>query len=250
MSASRLTSALKPAPDADHDDAPAGGQRLEVAGRFGAPTSSRIDVERAVLLEALGSSTASAPSSATASRSRRVADGRGDVRAGRAAELHRRGPDAAGGAVDEEPLAHPQPRLGEDRVVAVVKTSGSPPACGHSMPAGTGMSWRSWMTASSPARRRRRCPSRDRPRRSARRPGPSAATSPASSSPGMSGRRAGRAGVAALALQDVGAVDARRADADQDLAVPGLRVRVVGNGQRLVCNRRRAHGAAVWSVAR
>ena len=80
----RLTSALKPRADADDDDAPGGGQRLRLSGRFGAPTSSRTTSNGPCSAKPSGSSTASAPSSATASRSVGVAHRRGHARAGRA----------------------------------------------------------------------------------------------------------------------------------------------------------------------
>ena len=59
----------------------------------------------------------SAPSCATPSRDVGIAHRRGDVRAERVGELDRGGPDPAGGAVDEQPLAGPQLTLREERVV-------------------------------------------------------------------------------------------------------------------------------------
>ena len=77
---------------------------------------------------------------------------------------------------------------------AVVKTSGKPPAAGHSSAAGTGISRRSLTTASSacpppPTTAITRSPSANRSA-----PAPSAATSPASSIPGMSCGDPGGAG--------------------------------------------------------
>ena len=77
---------------------------------------------------------------------------------------------------------------------AVVKTSGTPPASVKLRPSGMGMSWRSCTVASSacpppPTMAITRSPSA---KRSA--PGPRAATSPASSSPGMSCGDPGGAG--------------------------------------------------------
>ncbi len=103
---------------------------------------------------------------------------------------------------------------------AVVKTSGTPPAAGQSSDAGTAISWRSWTTASSawpppPTIAITRSPIEKRVA-----PAPSRATSPASSSPGMSwGTREGR--VAALELHHVGPVEAGCADADEDLPAAG-----------------------------
>ena len=105
-----------------------------------------------------------------------------------------------------------------------MKTSGRPPAAGQSSGSGTGIAARSCTTASSawpppPTIAMTRSPSSKRLAS-----GPSAATSPASSSPGMSGGEPGGAGIGALALEHVGAVQARGAHADEELAPAGLRV--------------------------
>ena len=84
---------------------------LRFAGQVRRADELEHDVERAVLLEALGvDRPRAAPSSSTARAVVGVAHRRGDVRAGRAAELDRRGADAAGRAVDEQPLARPSAR--------------------------------------------------------------------------------------------------------------------------------------------
>jgi len=57
------------------------------------------------------------------------------------------------------------------------------------------------------------------------------------------GRRAGRRRVAALALEDVGAVDAGRADANQHLRRAGLRIGMVGDDDLTVAGGCGAHRA-------
>ena len=117
-----------------------------------------------------------------------------DARAGRDAELDRGRADAAGAAVDEQPLAGEQAACVKSASWAVVKTSGTPPAGGQSRRSGTAISVRSWTTASSawpppPTIPITRSPSAKRVA-----PGPSSATSPASSRPGMSAGEPGGAG--------------------------------------------------------
>ena len=89
------------------------------------------------------------------------------------------------------------------------------------------MSWRSWTVASSawpapPAMPMTRSPSAKRVA-----PGPSAATSPASSRPGMSAGMPGRRRIAARDLDHVGAVQACGADADEDLSRARRRIGVL-----------------------
>ena len=81
---------------------------------LGAPTSSRITSNGPCSTNPSGAIT-SAPSCGHRVPVVRVADGRGHPRAGGVGELDRRGADAAGAAVDEQPLARLQARLGEDR---------------------------------------------------------------------------------------------------------------------------------------
>ena len=97
--------------DADHGDPPAGAERAQVVGHVRARRPAR--GSRRTARASTNSSGAS-----TAGAERRdalaqlgVADGRGHAGARGAAELHRRGADPAGGAVDEQPLARLQPRL-------------------------------------------------------------------------------------------------------------------------------------------
>ena len=59
------------------------------------------------------------------------------------------------------------------------------------------------------------------------------------------GRRAGRRGVAALALEHVGAVQTGGAHADEDLARAGLRIRALLDGDVAVGDHCCPHGAPV-----
>ena len=126
---------------------------------------------------------------------------------------------------------------------AVVKTSGKPPAAGQSSASGTGIAARSCTVASSawpppPTTAITRSPSSKRVA-----PGPSAATSPASSRPGMSCGEPGGAGIGALALQHVGAVQPGGAHPDEHLAGAGLGVRMLLDHDRPVPYGRRTHGS-------
>ena len=173
----------------------------------------------------------------------RVADGRGDARAGHLAELDRGHADAAGGAVDEQPLAaRSGPACVKSASWAVVKTSGTPPAAVQSSSSGTGIAVRSWTTASSawppPAtiaitrspgsKRRRRRPQVD--------------DLAGELEAGDVLRRARRRRVVAGELHHVGAVEPGGADADEQLAVLGLGVGVLGDLDPAVADGGGAHG--------
>ena len=112
MSASRLTSALAPAPTPMTEMRPPVASASRSPGRLGAPTSSRITSKGPCSLEAVlrDGRHARAPSASTAARFGLVAHGGDDRGAGERAEQHRGGAHAAGGAVHEEPLAHGQAR--------------------------------------------------------------------------------------------------------------------------------------------
>ena len=101
-------SARAPAPVPITASRPCGASRSTSAVRFSPPTSSRITSYSP-------STSVAAPSAATRSRLLRAVPvtsaPSGD------AELHRRRADAAGRAVDEQPLARQQQRLREERVV-------------------------------------------------------------------------------------------------------------------------------------
>ena len=194
-------------------------------GRFGAPTSSRTTSKGPCSSKPSGS-IAVAPSSSTSARSVLVADGGRHARAGRAAELHR-------GACPRRPRR--RARAGARRRCssawvksaswAVVKTSGTPPACGQSSASGTGIAPRSCTTASSawpppPTTAITRSPSLEaqhaRPeRRPPRRP---------ARARGCRAARPAAPGSAPAALEHVGAVQARprgRARAARPCPGPG-----------------------------
>ena len=116
ISASRLSSALKPAPTPITAIRPQLASAARLPGRFGAPTSSRITSNGPAAANSSGAR-AWTPSAPTASRQAGIAHGRGHARAGHRAELDRRHADAARRAVDEQPLADDQPGLREERVV-------------------------------------------------------------------------------------------------------------------------------------
>ena len=106
---SRLISALAPAADADHHDA----ARAWPSAARGCPPGSALPPARGSRRRARAprsppGRSPSAPSSATWSRQRLVADGGGHARAGRAAELDGGGAHAARRAVHEQALARPQ----------------------------------------------------------------------------------------------------------------------------------------------
>ena len=73
----------------------------------------------------------------------RVPHRSGHPGAHRTAKLDRRGADTTGSAVHQEPFTWRKPGLCEQRIVWVVKVSGSPPADSQSSLAGTGISSRS-----------------------------------------------------------------------------------------------------------
>ena len=124
-----------------------------------------------------------------------VAHRGGHVRARRRAELHRRRADAARGAVDEQALAGAQAALGEDRVVRGREDLGHAAGLRPVQPLGD----RHELALVHDGELGLPAAADDRHdavalARSASAPGPSAATSPASSSPGMSGGEPGGAG--------------------------------------------------------
>ena len=125
---------------------------------------------------------------------------------------------------------------------AVVKTSGTPPAAVQSSSSGTGIAADSWTTASSawppPATTAiTRSPGSKRVT-----PRPTSATSPASSRPGDVLRRAGRRRIAPGELHHVGAVEAGRLHADEQLARLGDGIGVLLDDDRAVADGHGAHG--------
>ena len=91
---------------------------LRFAGEVRRADELEDDVERAVLLEALGvDDRRGRRAAATPSRSSSLRTVAVTCAPAARAELDRRGADAAGGAVDEQALAGAQAALGEERVV-------------------------------------------------------------------------------------------------------------------------------------
>ena len=124
---------------------------------------------------------------------------------------------------------------------AVVKTSGTPPAAVQSSSSGTGIATRSWTTASSawpppPTIAITRSPGSKR-----RDAGAESDDLAGQLEPGDVRRGAGRGGIEALELHHVGAVEAGGMDADEQLAVLGLRVGVLVDGDRAVADGGGAH---------
>ena len=120
--------------DADDDDAAVRAQRLDVRAEVRRADELEDDVERAVLLEALGLEHVVGAELRDGVAGVGVAHRRGDVRADRMGELDGGRADAAGGAVHEQPLAGAQPGLGEDRVVGGREDLGQPAGVGERRP--------------------------------------------------------------------------------------------------------------------
>ena len=112
----RSSSILAPAPTPITHDPPAQGERFEVAREVGRADELEDDVERAGAGELVRADGVDAERRDLLAAVL-VAHRRRDAGAGHRAQLHRGHPDAAGGAVDEQPLADHQLGLGEERVV-------------------------------------------------------------------------------------------------------------------------------------
>ena len=108
MSAPRLSSAFAPAAMPITTIRPFVFSALRFAPRFGAPTSSRMTSNGPCSSKPSGSSTSSAPSCATASRASGLRTVAVTCAPSRVGELDGRRADAAGRAVDEQPLAGAQ----------------------------------------------------------------------------------------------------------------------------------------------
>ena len=155
ISMRRSSSAFAPAPMPITHDPAADRERVEVAGQVRARRRARGS-------RRTGPSS-SKPSGAIALHAERgdllarvlVADRRGDARAGHRAELDGGHADAAGGAVDEQPLADASGRAWvKSASWAVVKTSGTPPAAVQSSSSGTGIACARGRRRARPGRRR------------------------------------------------------------------------------------------------
>ena len=183
-----------------------------------------------------------APSAATCSRRVRVADGRGDAGAGHHAELDRGHADAARRAVDEQALADGQAGLGEERVVGGGEDLGDAARGGPVELVRDGHrgalvdDGELGLAAAGDDRHHAVA-------------GLEAADAAAAGDDlareleaGDVLRRAGRGRVVAGELHQVGAVEARGADADEQLAVLGLGIGAVGDLDPAVGNRGGTHG--------
>ncbi len=117
ITASRFTSALKPAPTPITTIRPRRFIARRFASRSGAADELEQHVERPALGAVLRVQDLVRAEPGDGSRNSRVAHRRGDVGARGRRELHGRRADAAGRAADQHALAHPQARLAEERVV-------------------------------------------------------------------------------------------------------------------------------------
>jgi hypothetical protein len=207
--------------------------------------SDRIRVVATVLAEALGLDDGVGAEVAHGVAERRVADRGGDAGPGCAAQLHRGRADAARGAVDEQALAHAQPRLREERVVGGREDLGQPARVrerddvGHRHELALVDDGELGLTAAA-----------DDPHDAvalgeALRARPEADDLARQLEPRDVRRAAGRGGVAAPALHHVGAVEPGAADADENLAGSGLGIEVLLDENLAVADRGGTHGRAV-----
>ena len=152
------------------------------------------------------------------------------MRAGRAAELDRRGADAAGCAVDEQALAGAQARLGEDRVVGgredLGHAAGLRPVerVGHRHQLALVDDAQLGLAAAAGDRHHAVAHSEARGAR------PERSDLAGELEPRDVLRRARRGRIAALALQHVGAVEPGGADAHEHFAGPGFGVGALLDG--------------------
>ena len=173
-----------------------------------------------------------------------VADGRRDARAGHHAELDGGHADAAGRAVDEQPLADGQAGLGEERVVGGGEDLGDAARGGPVELVGDrhrGALVHDRVLGLAAA-------GDDRHHAVARLEAADAAAARDDLAGELEARdvggRARRRGVVAGDLQHVGAVETGGADADEQLPVLGLGIWVLGDLDPAVADRGGAHAAA------
>ena len=172
-----------------------------------------------------------------------VADGRGDARAGHRAELDGGHADAAGRAVDQQPLADGQPGLGEQRVVGGGEDLGDAARRGpvelvRDRHRGALVHDRELGLAAAGDDRHHAVAGLE-------------ASDAAAALDDLAGQleagdvrgRARRRGVVAGDLQHVGAVETGGADADEQLPVLGLGIWVLGDLYPAVANRGGTHAA-------
>ncbi len=191
--ASRFSSALAPAETPITQTRPPVASAFMFSARFGAPTSSRITSKGPCSAKPLGRDRLGAERGHLRAQLL-AAHRRGDARSGRPGQLDSSGADAAGPAVHEQALAGSQPRLGEDRVVGGGEhlrqaARGRPVEDrGHRHQLALVHDRQLGLSATADDRHHAIAD------REAPAPGPSASTSPASSSPGMSTGEPGGAG--------------------------------------------------------
>ena len=175
-----------------------------------------------------------------------VAHGRGHARAGHHAELDRRHADAAGRAVDEQPLADGQPGLGEERVVRGGEdlghaARGGPVELLRNRHRGALVDDGELGLAAARDDRHHAVAGLEAP-------GAAAAGDDLAGQleAGDVGGRARRRGVAAGELQHVGAVEPGGAHADEQLAVLGLGIGMLGDLDPAVADGGGSHGGAKY----
>ena len=183
-----------PGADPDDQQAAAGGQGVEVGREVGGADQLQDHVEGSVLERLGGVGDHRGAELGHGLVMAGVADAGHDPGPGGGAQLDGGRADPAGGAVDQQPVAEAEAGLGEQGVVGGGDDLGEPAGLGPAKLVGDRIAVRSWTTASSacpppPTTAMTRSPG---PKRKT--PGPTAATSPASSSPGMSGGLPGGAG--------------------------------------------------------
>ena len=245
ISASRLTSAFAAGTDADDRDAARRwrARRGRRAGS-GAPTSSRIDVEGPVVGEDSRLDHLVGTEAGDRGPQPLVPHGGDDVASRRArASCTAAMPTPPAAPWTQQPLAHLQAALGEQRVVRgredLGKATRLVPRDTRRAPGSGGAGGR------SPARPAHRPPATAITRSpSAKRlgPGPRPTTSPASLQPGDVSRGPWRCGVEPGHLQEVGVVDPCGPHLDEHLTEAGDRVGVLPPLQAAVDDGDRVHG--------
>ncbi len=214
---------------------------LRFAPRFGAPTSSRTTSNGPCSSKPVGLEHLVGAELRDGVAGVGVADGGRDVRADRVGELDGRRADAARRAVDEQPLAGAQPRLGEERVVRGREDLGDPAGVGE--PDGVGDRHElalvddGELALAAAADDAHDAVALGEARRAVAEAGDLAGEL----EPGDVRRRAGRRGIAPAQLHLVGAVEAGGAHADEHLAGARLGIGVLLDEDLAVADRGGAH---------
>ncbi len=225
----------------DHRDPAAGVQALEVVHQVDRADQLEDDVERPVLAEPVGLDHRRAERRHPVAQLG-VAHGGGDPRAGRAAELDGRGSDPTGGAVHEQVLAGEQAGLGEDGVVR----GGEDLRDAARLDPGQTVGHRHQNALVHERELRLTATADDahHPVTGGEALGAGAAGLHLAGQlePGDVLRGAGGRRIVAAQLHHVGAVESRRADADEHLAVAGLGVGMLLDAELLLTDGDGAHG--------